>query len=164
MTQYCRVENNEVVSGPRTLPKVWANTSHFSAFSDVEKISYGWYPVDITQPDFDPLTQTRTGPVFTILTDQVQAVWTVQERPLAEVKAVLIARLKVETRERIYADGAEDYKQRNAALGLLPQADIDAIIATIDTHRTACTTMEADLLAKTTVQEAVDAYDLWYAS
>ena len=157
---YARIESGSVVEGPRVLPDVWKNISNFSGMSDAEKITQNWYPVEITKPEYDRRIQTRTGPVFTVLMDQVQSVWTVTDLPLAEVKSALITQLKEETRDRIYAN-APDYMQRNAALGILSQEEIDTIKNTIETHRTACHATETTILDSVTAQDAVNAYDLW---
>ena len=163
MTQYCRVENSEVIEGPRFLPKTWKNISNFPALTDVEKIIHGWYPTEITNPEFEPIVQVLTGPIFTILADRVQCVWSVEERLLAEVKAELVAKLKAETQTKILAEYPE-HEQRNAALGILNVDQRDVLVAAIQAYRSSCETAEANIYASTTALVARNAFDLWYAS
>ena len=162
MAMYCRVESGSVVEGPRSLPSVWKQVSGFPFLSDAEKRNHGWYPGEITQPDFDPTIQTRTGPEFTILEDHVQAVWTVQDRPLADVKTDLVARLKADAQIKILANHPE-YKQRNASLGILESVERDILVADIQNYRNSCNTAETNINAATTAAEAVNAFDLWNA-
>ena len=159
MTLYVRIQDQQVVEGPRVLPKTWNNISNFNALLDSDKSTHGWYPANITKPDFDSRIQTQTGPEYTIHASYVDAVWTVQDRPLADIKTDLVAKLNVETRDRIYADGAPEYAQRNAALGLLSQEEIDAIKNTINTHRTTCNTKEAEINAATIGVNALAVYE-----
>ena len=161
MSLYVRVQDQQVVEGPRTLPKIWQNISNFPALSDTEKIAHGWYLANITRPDFDSRIKMQTGPEYIIHASYVDVVWTVQDQPLLNVKTDLVTKLKEETRNRIYVDGAPEYAQRNAALGLLSQEEVDAIKNTISTRRAACNTTEAEINAATTGEVAVAVYDVW---
>lgn len=101
MAHHCLVVNGLVVTGPQDAPKVFKNVSCFNTLSDAAKMEYGWFPTEVVQPDFDPRSQTRTGPVYTVRADDVLAVWTVQDRDLATVKAELVGRVKTNAGEKL---------------------------------------------------------------
>lgn len=42
-------------------------------------------PVEIVDPPFDPATQVRTGPVYNVLADKVEAVYTVRAKTAQEL-------------------------------------------------------------------------------
>ena len=160
MNLYCLVEDGAVTRGPIQCPSVFNNISAFRALSDADKKTHGWYPANITKPSYNQYCQYLAGPVFTINAGDVDAVWMVQDRPLDEGKTALIYQLKAGTRERILAESPE-YAQRNAALGILTQGEIDTVKANINTHRDACNTAEANINAATTVADAMAVYDTW---
>ena len=66
-------------------------------------------------------------------------------------------RIKVENRERVYARGATEHRQKNAALGLLSASEITAITDAIQACRDECHALEAqidNILADDSLSEA----------
>jgi len=50
---YCLVENNAIVDGPRALPSSWRNVSGLNWLSDDELRALGWLPVRIDEGAVD---------------------------------------------------------------------------------------------------------------
>lgn len=50
---YCLVENNAIVEGPRALPNSWRNVSGLNWLSDDELRALGWLPVRIDEGAVD---------------------------------------------------------------------------------------------------------------
>lgn len=50
---YCLVENNAIVDGPRALPSSWRNVSGLNWLSDEELRALGWLPVRIDEGAVD---------------------------------------------------------------------------------------------------------------
>ena len=160
MSMYVLVDGGKVVRGPCRCPQSFANISAFYSLADTDKKSHGWYPVNVTKPSYNQYYQCLTGPVFTINATTVDAVWTVADRPLDEMKTAMVGQLKKVTQERILSQ-APDYAQRNAALGILSQTEIDALKSTIQTFRDDCTTAETNINTATTTGDAITAYETW---
>lgn len=80
------------------------------------------------------------------------------DRPLAEIKARLVAQLKSRTGQTIL-EKAPDYKQRNAALGLLAMNETEAILAHIAACRAICDAAEVAIAAAETGAEAAAVLD-----
>ena len=72
----------------------------------------------------------------------------VDDRDFASVKAFQLASIRGEARRRILAL-APEYRQMNAALGLLPPAEAAALKAHIDQVRTQSNTLEGQVEAVT---------------
>jgi hypothetical protein len=54
--KYAYVKDGKIVEGPKSLPKVWGNTSGFNLMSDAELAKIGWLPwrfVEISSPGDD---------------------------------------------------------------------------------------------------------------
>jgi len=97
MTLYARIEHGQVVER-REL-----------ASGDIpQHKAHLWRPVEGEPPLHDPFRQYVTGPVETIDEIRVLRAWTVQDRPLAELQALV----KLEARRRILAR-YPDWKQVN---------------------------------------------------
>ena len=168
MPNYCLVENGVVVEGPRTLPKNWKNISNLNVLSDARLKALGWLPVLEVKPDYDPRIQSRSGPALTVEADQVTAVWTVAERPLAEVQESLVANLSRQTGDDI-AQAAPVEEQINAILAalkhwqgksadaLMTMAEVNAISEAVDSRRRDHKQKKNAILAATTLAEAVAA-------
>ena len=84
---YAYVEEGSVVSTTDTLPDAWENVSGLLYLSDAELKPLGWLPVVEVNAAYDPATQDRTGPVYTVNADDVTATYTVVDRNLAAMKA-----------------------------------------------------------------------------
>ncbi len=141
------------------VPDSWKNVSNFGSLPEEILRSFGFYPVVYEQPPMDPMTQERVGPVYTVGATEVTATWTNVEKGLAVVKAEQIAKLKENAREGILRD-APEYQQRNVALGILSQAEVDAVTASINGHRTVCNNAEDAVNAATTISDAIAAADV----
>lgn len=50
---YCLIENNAIVDGPRGLPRAWRNVSGLNWLSDDELRALGWLPVRIDEGAVD---------------------------------------------------------------------------------------------------------------
>lgn len=50
---YCFVENNTIVEGPRSLPRSWRNISGLDQMSEIGLRSIGWLPVRIDEGAVD---------------------------------------------------------------------------------------------------------------
>jgi len=83
-----------------------------------------WRPAAITNANYDNEIQTRTGPVETIEDTQVRADYTIQDKPLDDVKASFAAKFKVQGRAIIEAKHSPE-DQRNANANRLPQGEVD---------------------------------------
>lgn len=60
---YCFVENNTIVEGPRSLPRSWRNISGLDQMSDIGLQSIGWLPVRIDEGAVD---EKYVGSTFAI--------------------------------------------------------------------------------------------------
>lgn len=82
MTQYyCRVENGQIVDGPRSLPKNWGNISNLPALELAQLIARGWRPVVDDTPTYDPASQRLGAPSYAIEADRVVRTWAVENIP-----------------------------------------------------------------------------------
>jgi hypothetical protein len=93
---YIRVENNEIIGNITKVPIKFNNISNFDKLSDSEKIIKGWYPVIEINNDYNSSIQTRTGPVFTIEADRVDATYTIVDKSVSDCRLEAINRLKIE--------------------------------------------------------------------
>jgi len=154
--QYALVENGRVTRSPLDLPASYNGIVNFRSLSDAELKTYGWYPVNGTEPDHDSRVQTCSGPAFTVNADDVNAVWTVTDKPLASVKADLVAMVKSDAYLRLLP--TDRWVTRNAETGAEYPAGVTAARAGI---RAACDLAETNINAATTVADAAAAYDAW---
>jgi hypothetical protein len=65
---YCFVENNVIVDGPRGLPKSWRNISGLDLLDDQSLKQLGWLPLRLEEGDVD---EVFAGSVFAILPSEV---------------------------------------------------------------------------------------------
>jgi hypothetical protein len=65
---YCFVENNVIVEGPRGLPRSWRNISGLDQMDNNGLKELGWLPVRLVEGDVQDKFQ---GSVFAILPDEV---------------------------------------------------------------------------------------------
>ncbi|MBF0212273.1 MAG: hypothetical protein HQM00_01775 [Magnetococcales bacterium] len=118
-----------------------------------------WLPVvRRDDPEYDGRLQECVEEVI-VAEAEVVIARSLHDKPLAEVRAALVAQLKDEVQELILA-AAPDYKQRNAALGIYTPEEAEAIRSVIRTHRDACNATEAAILAAETGHEALAAF-IW---
>ena len=61
--KYIHQTNNVIDIASRELPRSYGNTSGLEHSTPSELKDIGWLPVILTDPDFDPNTQVRSGPV-----------------------------------------------------------------------------------------------------
>lgn len=172
MTRYAVVQNGEIIGWRSEAPNV-----------NQSKLAEGKpriLPVEVNDPEFDPVTQVRSGPTFTILSDKVEEVYTVRDKnpdEIAEMKAAKVAAIKAEAQRRIYE--IMPLHAQNNSLALFAEATLthgpdasqwpeplqDAVQErmaawdTIKSIRAASDVMEADVAALTTAAE-VAAYDI----
>ena len=58
MPQYVRIENNQIVEGPRDLPTSTATVSNFHLGTPEFLAEHGWYQyIEAARPTFDPATE-----------------------------------------------------------------------------------------------------------
>jgi uncharacterized protein YjeT (DUF2065 family) len=91
---YCLVEKELVVEGPKILPTNWRNISNLPALPDEELRKLGWVPVEYPVVDFDPVTQKRLADTYNILFDKVKVVFNYKNKTNAEIIAEAEAALK----------------------------------------------------------------------
>ena len=71
MSNYCLIENNIVIDGPRRLPTSWKNVSGFHHMNPDKLKDYGWLPVEYIETPYDPATHYRVSPSADIQVDKV---------------------------------------------------------------------------------------------
>lgn len=76
--EYCYIEDYQIKSGPRPLPKNWKNVSGLNMLSDVELRKFGWLPLEYKKDDITLDTQRLAPPIYSIKGNKV----------IAEYKAV----------------------------------------------------------------------------
>jgi hypothetical protein len=84
---YCFVENNVIVEGPRGLPRSWRNISGLDQMDNDGLRELGWLPVRLEEGDVD---EKFVGSVFAILPSEVveTKMWSkYTEGELAEIAA-----------------------------------------------------------------------------
>lgn len=91
MTYYAQVINNEIKRINVTLPTVIGNTSIGLNGSHPEL-----FPITGSAPAYDSATQRLSGPTYSFTGTEVQRVYTVDDIPLADLKAVLIDRINTQ--------------------------------------------------------------------
>jgi len=154
--RYALVENGRVTKFPLVLPASYKGVVNLQSLPDAELKAYGWYPVNETKPDHDVRIQTRSGPAFTINENNVDAVWTVTDKPLADVQADLVARVKADSHGRLTL--TDWYVTRNAEIGTAIPTNVTTDRAAI---RSGSDTAESNINAAATVGDAATAYDTW---
>lgn len=70
--------------------------NHAIAPPDLPQKALRWLPVQDTNPPYDGDAQNRTGPVISVLSDQVTRVWTVVDKTAGEIDADKTARANSE--------------------------------------------------------------------
>ncbi len=98
---YCLVENNAIVDGPRALPSSWRNVSGLNWLSDDELKALGWLPVRIDEGAVD---EKFSGSMFVINPHEVVEVklwraYTAEER--AEIDAQKAAAVRRERNTKL---------------------------------------------------------------
>ncbi len=84
---YCFIENNVIVEGPRGLPRSWRNISGLDQMANDGLKELGWLPVRLVEGD---VQEKFVGSVFAILPDEVveTKIWSnYTEGELAEINA-----------------------------------------------------------------------------
>ena len=154
--RYALVENGRVTQFPLRLPVSYQGVVNFQSLPDAELKVYGWYPVNETKPDHDVRIQTRSGPVFTVNADDVDAVWTVTDKPLADVKSDFVTKVKEDARAQL---AETDWMRTREADGgtTMPSETLTARSAI----RSDSNTTENNINAVTTAADAAAAYDTW---
>lgn len=64
--QYCYVQNNAIMDGPRSLPESDAHRSNLCHSTAEELISYGWLPATINKIPYNNLTHVLGPPDIVI--------------------------------------------------------------------------------------------------
>jgi hypothetical protein len=91
--RYAYVQNNQIVDGPKGLPKAWGNTSGFNLLSDPELAALGWLPwrlIEVQSPGND---WVATNPTVVIGETEITETQTYRQKTqeeLAEEAAQLI--------------------------------------------------------------------------
>jgi hypothetical protein len=80
--KYCLIENNEVVDGPRNLPKNWRNISGFYLATDEMIKEKGWLPFTEETPTIGKYEVKELIYKFTINADNVVGVF--QKRDMTD--------------------------------------------------------------------------------
>ena len=98
---YCLVENNAIVDGPRALPSSWRNVSGLNWLSNDELRPLGWLPVRIDEGIVD---EKFSGSVFVINPNEVVEVklwvkYTAEEK--AEIDAQKAAAVRRERNAKL---------------------------------------------------------------
>jgi hypothetical protein len=65
---YCFIENNVIVEGPRGLPRSWRNISGLDQMSDASLRELGWLPVRLVEGDVQDKFE---GSIFAIMPYEV---------------------------------------------------------------------------------------------
>lgn len=107
---YCLVENNAIVDGPRALPSSWRNVSGLNWLSNNELRALGWLPVRIDEGAVD---EKFSGSMFVIHPHEVVEIklWV---KYTAEEKAEIDAQKAAAVRRERNAKLAEcDWTQLN---------------------------------------------------
>ena len=83
---YVYIEDDKWI-GPVELRSRFKNVRAWHTLSDAERAKYGWYPLHIANPDYNPATQVR-GRLrgFTLAGGVVSATYPLRDKNLAEVK------------------------------------------------------------------------------
>jgi len=158
--KYSIVKNNEII----LLPREWRAAAFARALA-AEGLSVALpadisgrvitvgacriVPVETIGSEFDARTQTRTGPALTVAAEQVDEIYTVSDRPVAEVQAEMITAIRNEAHSLL---SATDYLvtryYEDVALVRDPVREIPADVATArEAIRVASNQFEADINA-----------------
>lgn len=92
MSNYCYVQNNEVVNGPKSLPTSWTDPStgdqhsNLNALSDSELLEIGWYPYTENDQGRPGEYYNRIVSDFTIHADYVSRDVTYEQWAIDDVK------------------------------------------------------------------------------
>jgi hypothetical protein len=65
---YCLIENNSIVDGPRGLPRSWRNVSGLDLLDEASLRQLGWLPVRLEEGNVD---EKFLGSTFTIFENEV---------------------------------------------------------------------------------------------
>ena len=111
-----------------------------------------------TKPDRDQRTEELVGPGLQVEEDHVSSTWAKQPRNLPLFKKTLIREVKGRCQATILAHSPE-FRQRNAAMGILDPTERQEIADFIKNARTTCHQAEAGIMNATTHAEAVAVAD-----
>lgn len=141
MSNYAKVEVGVVVS-VGSLPRSYMNISGFNTLDDVTLKEYGFYPVTIVVPDYDPLTEKLGDISYVVNTDDVTGTYAVvalDTEELAEKKAALVLTATTKLNNVMYNtdwvkldDSGLSEPQETAYLNL--RTDVIAVRTALDSY------------------------------
>lgn len=91
MSRYVYVVENEIVEGPKQLPKSWKNISGFNYLSDPELKTHGWLPYIVTPVEIDWKTETNDTPIISINQDDVTETQTKRNKTSGEIDSDILS-------------------------------------------------------------------------
>ena len=86
--RYAYVQNNQIVDGPKGLPKSWGNTSGFNLLSDPELAALGWLPwrlIEVQSPGND---WVATNPTIVIGETEITETQTYRQKTQEELARI----------------------------------------------------------------------------
>jgi hypothetical protein len=89
MSNYCLIENGQIIKYPGPLPKNWGHVSNLRALSEADLKKHGWLPVEDVIDDWDPKTHQIGDPTYEIRDDKVIRRRRAEPLPEPEPEAVL---------------------------------------------------------------------------
>jgi len=108
----------------------------------------------VSHTPLEPNKYQTVSTAYEVGESSVTATDTLTDMSLEDAKASAIADMKASAGDEIL-EAAPDYKQRNAALGILTTEEIDTIKTAIEATRTKCDAKEAAIAACTTADELI---------
>jgi hypothetical protein len=82
MKQYCLIKNNQIVTGPESLPETWRNISNFYALDNITLKRYGWLPYEVVSEN----KQIIVSSTRQILVDKVVETIITRDKNLEEIQ------------------------------------------------------------------------------
>lgn len=82
--RYALVKNNQIVEGPKNLPKAWGNVSGFHLLTNEQLLQYGWLPWELVEITVNQ-NEVYDVPTISIFADRVVETQTKRAKTTQEI-------------------------------------------------------------------------------
>ncbi len=121
-SQYCLVENGEIIKGPQQLPTAWGNTSGLNHLDDAGLKVRGWLPYIDNKPAYNSDLQYLTS-VKVVGENDVTKTYTIHDytgpemvQRIADAKTAKVASLKSLARQKALVQYSKWVKDKSTAI------------------------------------------------
>lgn len=91
---YGTVSSDGLITAPIAMCSNFEGVGAWHTLTDDERAMYGWYPCDMVNEAYDPLTQSRSeAPVLSFKNGRISAAYSIVEKTLQTIQSEMLQRL-----------------------------------------------------------------------